>query len=170
MPPFIGTVPAFHGIDGTGRPACAENYYHRKPENFFYNWTVQDLEKESRLAAQPIAILLVLEQPYSGSLPYESRSLNCFESGILSDAKTQLHPALLRPPMSIDIAGLMALGVLNLVLGLLIAFDCFRLSTLNKLIADVEKRISRLEILTNLAASNDSKVGQVIKRRAGGTL
>ena len=72
--------------------------------------------------------------------------------------------------MSIEIAGLMALGVLNLVLGLLIAFVCFRLSTLNKLITDVEKRISRLEILTNLADSKDSKVGQVIKRRLGGTL
>ena len=72
--------------------------------------------------------------------------------------------------MSIEIAGLMALGVLNLVLGLLIAFVCFRLSTLNRLITDVEKRISRLEILTNLADSKDSKVGQVIKRRVGGTI
>lgn len=72
--------------------------------------------------------------------------------------------------MSIEFAGLMALGVLNVVLGLLIAFVCFRLSTLNKLITDVEKRISRLEILTNLADSTDSKVGHVIKRRLGGTL
>ena len=62
------------------------------------------------------------------------------------------------------------MGVLNLVLGLLIAFVCFRLSTLNRLITDVEKRISRLEILTNLADSKDSKVGQVIKRRVGGTI
>jgi len=69
--------------------------------------------------------------------------------------------------MSIEIAGLMALGVLNVALGLLIAFVCVRLSTLNKLIADVEGRISRLEILTNLA---DAKVGQATKRKAGGTL
>jgi len=63
MPPFIETVPAFHGIDGPGRPACAENYYRRKAENFFYNWAVQDLEKDPRLARQPIAILRVLNQP-----------------------------------------------------------------------------------------------------------
>ena len=62
------------------------------------------------------------------------------------------------------------MGVLNLVLGLLIVFVCFRLSTLNKLVSEVEKRISRLEILTSLADSKDSKAGQVTKRRAGGTL
>lgn len=61
------------------------------------------------------------------------------------------------------------MGVLNLALGLLIVFVCFRLSTLNKLIADVEKRISRLEILTSLAGSKDSKQEQATKRRAGGT-
>jgi len=71
--------------------------------------------------------------------------------------------------MSIEIAGLMALGVLNLALGLLIAFVCFRLSTLNKLIAEVEGRISRLEILTSLAGSKDSKEGKATKPRAGGT-
>ena len=71
--------------------------------------------------------------------------------------------------MSIEIAGLMALGVLNLALGLLIAFVCFRLSTLNKLIADVEGRISRLEILTSLADSRDSKEEKATKRRARGT-
>ncbi|MSO21973.1 MAG: hypothetical protein EXQ58_01700 [Acidobacteria bacterium] len=68
--------------------------------------------------------------------------------------------------MSIEIAGLMALGVLNVALGLLIVFVCVRLSTLNKLITDVEGRISRLEILTNLAYS---KEGQATKRKAEGT-
>ena len=70
--------------------------------------------------------------------------------------------------MSIEISALMAFGVLNLALGLLIVFVCFRLSTLNKLVSDLEKRISRLEILTNLADSKDSKAGQTTKRRAGG--
>ena len=72
--------------------------------------------------------------------------------------------------MSIEISGLLAFGVLNLALGLLIVFVCFRLSALNKLVSDVEKRISRLEILTNLADSKDSKTAQATKRRAGGTL
>ena len=71
--------------------------------------------------------------------------------------------------MSLEISGLLALGALNLALGLLIVFVCFRLSALNKQVSDVEKRISRLEILTNLADSKDSKAGQVTKRRAGGT-
>ena len=80
--------------------------------------------------------------------------------------------------MSIETSGLMAFGVLNLALGLLIVFVCFRLSTLNKLVSDLEKRISRLEILTSLAdsknskdskTSKDSKVGQALIRRAGGT-
>jgi hypothetical protein len=75
-------------------------------------------------------------------------------------------------------SALMAFGVLNLALGLLIIFVCFRLSTVNKLVADLEKRISRLEILISLADSKsskdskdpkDSKVGQAIMRRAGGT-
>jgi hypothetical protein len=74
------------------------------------------------------------------------------------------------PSMSLEISGLLALGALNLALGLLIVFVCFRLSALNKQVSDVEKRISRLEILTNLADSKDSKTGQVTKRRAGGTL
>jgi hypothetical protein len=72
--------------------------------------------------------------------------------------------------MSIEISGLLALGVLNLLLGLLIVFVCFRLSTLNKLVSELEKRISRLEILTSLADSKDSKAGPVTKRRAGSTL
>jgi hypothetical protein len=66
-------------------------------------------------------------------------------------------------------SALMAFGVLNLALGLLIIFVCFRLSTVNKLVSDLEKRISRLEILISLADSKDSKVGQAIMRRAGGT-
>jgi hypothetical protein len=69
-------------------------------------------------------------------------------------------------------SALMAFGVLNLALGLLIIFVCFRLSTVNKLVSDLEKRISRLEILISLAdskSSKDSKVGQAIMRRAGGT-
>jgi len=71
--------------------------------------------------------------------------------------------------MSIEIAGLMALGVLNLALGLLIAFVCLRLSTLNKLIADVEGRISRLEILTSLADSKDFEARRAAKQKTGGT-
>jgi hypothetical protein len=80
------------------------------------------------------------------------------------------HPAPILLSMSIELSGLIALGFLNLVLGLLIVFVCFRLSTLSKLVADVERRISRLEILTSLADSKDSKAGQAAKRRAGGTL
>ena len=80
--------------------------------------------------------------------------------------------------MSIELSGLLALGVLNLALGLLIVFVCSRLSTLNKLVTDLEQRISRLEILTSLAdsknsqdskTSKDSKAGQSLIRRAGGT-
>ncbi len=74
--------------------------------------------------------------------------------------------------MSIEIAGLLAFGVLNLAMGLLIVFVCFRLSALNKLVSEVERRISRLEILTSLADSKKSisLEEQAIKRRAGGTL
>lgn len=61
------------------------------------------------------------------------------------------------------------MGVLNLALGLLIVFVCLRLSVLSKQITDVELRISRLEILTNLADSKDSRAVQAVKRRAGGT-
>ena len=82
--------------------------------------------------------------------------------------------------MSIELSGLLAFGVLNLALGLLIVFVCVRLSALNKLVSDLEKRISRLEILTSLADSKpkdskyskdpkDSKGGQALMRRAGGT-
>jgi len=71
--------------------------------------------------------------------------------------------------MSIEIAGLMALGVLNLVLGLLIAFVCLRLSTLNKLISEVEERISRVEIMTSLADSKDAIQKRAAKQKAGGT-
>jgi hypothetical protein len=82
----------------------------------------------------------------------------------------ETRPAPLLVSMSLEISALMALGVLNLALGLLIVFVCFRLSTLNKLLSDVEKRISRLEILTSLASPKDSKEVQPTKRRAGGTL
>jgi hypothetical protein len=82
--------------------------------------------------------------------------------------------------MSLEISALLALGALNLVLGLLIVFVCFRLSALNKQVSDVEKRVSRLEILTSLADSKskdskgpkdskDAQVSQAIMRRAGGT-
>ena len=70
--------------------------------------------------------------------------------------------------MSIEIAGLLAFGVLNLAMGLLIVFVCFRLSALNKLVSEVEERISRLEILTSLADSKESIEEQATKRRAGG--
>ena len=48
--------------------------------------------------------------------------------------------------MKPEIVGLLALGALNIVLGTLIAFVCYRVSSLNKLIADAETRITRLEI------------------------
>ena len=71
----------------------------------------------------------------------------------------------------------MAFGVLNLAMGLLIVFVCFRLSALNKAISEVEKRISRVEILTSLADSKESlskeslsMEEQATKRRAGGML
>ena len=71
--------------------------------------------------------------------------------------------------MSIEISGLLALGVLNLALGLLIVFVCFRLSALNKLVSDVEKRISRLEILDkSWPDSKDSKAGTGRKAKSGG--
>jgi hypothetical protein len=59
--------------------------------------------------------------------------------------------------MKPEIAGLLALGALNIALGILIAIVCYRVSSLNKLIADAEKRISRLEILTKLADSNPKR-------------
>ncbi len=67
--------------------------------------------------------------------------------------------------MKIGIISLIALGTLNIVLGVLIVFLCFRLSALNKLIADVEQRISRLEILTSLA---ESKQARAARGQAGG--
>jgi hypothetical protein len=71
--------------------------------------------------------------------------------------------------MSVEMVGLMALGVLNLALGVLIGFVCLRLAAMNKLIIDVEGRISRLEILTSLADSRESKVEKATKQKAGGT-
>ena len=71
--------------------------------------------------------------------------------------------------MSIDTAGLMVLGVLNLALGVLIVFVCLRLSTLSKLIGQVEERISRLEILISLADSRDSIQQRAAKQKVGGT-
>ncbi|HEX2522074.1 MAG TPA: hypothetical protein VHP35_08095 [Terriglobia bacterium] len=62
--------------------------------------------------------------------------------------------------MKPEIVGLLALGALNIVLGTLIAFVCYRVSSLNKLIADAEKRISRLEILTSLADPKRAAKGQ----------
>ncbi len=68
--------------------------------------------------------------------------------------------------MKIEIVGLLALGVLNILTGSLLAFLSFRLSEANKLIVEVEKRISRLEILTSL--SDSSTVGSA-KGKARGT-
>ena len=62
--------------------------------------------------------------------------------------------------MKPEIVGLLALGALNIVLGTLIVFVCYRVSSLNKLIADAEKRISRLEILTSLADSNPKRTAK----------
>lgn len=55
--------------------------------------------------------------------------------------------------MRIEIIALMALGTLNLALGVLVVFVLVRLSALNKLVGDIERRISRLEILTSLSES-----------------
>jgi len=54
---------SFHTRDGLARAACAENYYRCKTEIFFYNWAVQDLEKDLWLASQSIAIVLSIDQP-----------------------------------------------------------------------------------------------------------
>jgi len=52
--------------------------------------------------------------------------------------------------MNTPMIGLVALALLNIVLGILIAVISFRISRMNEFINDVESRISRLEILTNL--------------------
>jgi len=65
--------------------------------------------------------------------------------------------------MKPEIIGLMALGALNIILGVLVALVFMRISDLHKLILDVESRISRLEILTSLA---DSSPEQKSKRQA----
>jgi hypothetical protein len=59
--------------------------------------------------------------------------------------------------MKPEIIGVLALGALNIALGILIAIVCYRVSSLTKLIADAERRISRLEILTRLADSNPKR-------------
>ena len=59
--------------------------------------------------------------------------------------------------MNLLIMGLAALGLLNIVLGILITIISFRISKMNELIKDVESRISRLEILTNLQDSNTAR-------------
>ena len=65
--------------------------------------------------------------------------------------------------MKPEIIGLMALGALNIILGVLVALVFMRISDLHRLILDVESRISRLEILTSLADSNPE---QKSKRQA----
>jgi hypothetical protein len=59
--------------------------------------------------------------------------------------------------MKPEIIGVLALGALNIALGILIAVVCYRVSSLTKLIVDAERRISRLEILTRLADSNPKR-------------
>jgi len=59
--------------------------------------------------------------------------------------------------MNLLIMGLAALGLLNIVLGILITIISFRISKMNELIKDVESRISRLEILTNLQDSDTAR-------------
>jgi hypothetical protein len=106
---------------------------------------------------------------YSESSSYESRPLNCLDQRCrIASTDDATYPAPVRLPMSIEIAGLMALGVLTVAMGLLIVFVCFRLSELNKMIAEVEARISRLEILTSLADSKEPAEEQT-KQNAGGT-
>ena len=53
--------------------------------------------------------------------------------------------------------GLVALALLNITLGILIAIISFRISRMDQFINDVESRISRLEILTNLQDSTSAK-------------
>jgi len=58
-------------------------------------------------------------------------------------------------PISL-IIGLIILASL-VTLGILIAVLGFRFSELNKLVSDLEQRISRLEVITNLTESRRSK-------------
>ena len=62
--------------------------------------------------------------------------------------------------MKLELVGLIALGVVNLIMGVLIAFVWFRLLSLRKLILDVESRISRVEILTSLAESKPQRAAK----------
>ena len=59
--------------------------------------------------------------------------------------------------MNTSMTGLVLLALLNIVLGILIAVICFRISRMNQFINDVESRISRLEVLTNLQYSSAAK-------------
>ena len=80
MPPFVKQVTAFHGIDGSGGAACAKNYYHRKTENFFYNWAAQDLEKDLQLVSQSNCdFAFSLNQILQDHCSYDSRPLNCLK-------------------------------------------------------------------------------------------
>ena len=53
-----------------------------------------------------------------------------------------------------EMIGWMALGGLNMVLGILVAVVSFRISNLNTQLTEMERRLSRLEIITSL---NDSR-------------
>lgn len=61
--------------------------------------------------------------------------------------------------MNTSMIGLVVLALLNIILGILIAVISFRISRMHGFINDVESRVSRLEILTDLqdARSEETK-------------
>jgi hypothetical protein len=66
--------------------------------------------------------------------------------------------------VNIGLSELALLGGLNVILGILVAVLSFRLSKLNRVlyqtitsITELESRISRLEVLTNLSEAHESK-------------
>ena len=56
-----------------------------------------------------------------------------------------------------EMIGWMALGGLNMVLGILVAVVSFRISNLNTQLAEMERRLSRLEIITSLTDSRQER-------------
>ncbi len=63
-------------------------------------------------------------------------------------------------PANISMVGLIVLGGLNVALGILLALVSFRLSSFSKLLSEVESRVSRLEVITNLTESRRTKQSQ----------
>ena len=63
--------------------------------------------------------------------------------------------------MNISMIGFVALALLNIILGILVAVISFRISRMNQFINDVESRISRVEILTNLQDAKSEETKEV---------